>query len=82
MHDFLQEVADRIAVIPTNEDLCDSAAAFMRASAQPKYSYHVSGGPPARGHSWLQHAGRCRAFIARAECRATVSLFLPHQPPC
>ena len=42
MSDFKKEVAERIAAIPTNRQLCESAAAFMRASAAPKYSYNFS----------------------------------------
>lgn len=36
------EVEERIAEISTNEEIRDSAAAFMRASIIPKYSYNFS----------------------------------------
>lgn len=42
MNDFQKEVAARIAAIPTDKTLCDAAAAFMRASTTPKYSYNFS----------------------------------------
>jgi cephalosporin hydroxylase len=42
MNDYYQDVADRIAGIAMNDELCDSAAVFMRASTQPKYSYNFS----------------------------------------
>lgn len=42
MSDFTKEVTERIAAIPANKALCESAAAFMRASTTPKYSYNFS----------------------------------------
>ena len=42
MSDFNKEIADRIARIPANRELCSAAAAFMRASTLPKYSYNFS----------------------------------------
>lgn len=40
MNDFQQEVTERIAAISADKQLCESAAAFMRASTTPKYSYN------------------------------------------
>ena len=40
MSDFKNEVAERITAIPTDKYLCETAAAFMRASTTPKYSYN------------------------------------------
>src|SRR6266478_2632477 len=40
--DFNREVADRIAGYEANDELRSAAAAFMRASTQPKYSYNFS----------------------------------------
>ena len=42
MSDFQNEVAERIAAIPANQELCETAAAFMLASTMPKYSYNFS----------------------------------------
>lgn len=42
MSNFQKEVAERIAAISANKQLCESAAAFMRASAPPKYSYNFA----------------------------------------
>lgn len=42
MNDFKKEVAERIAAIPANEQLCKIAAEFMNASTRPKYSYNFS----------------------------------------
>ena len=42
MSDFQKEMAERIAAIPANKKLCETAAAFMRASTMPKYSYNFS----------------------------------------
>lgn len=42
MSDFQKEVAERISAISANKELCESAAAFMRASTTPKYSYNFS----------------------------------------
>jgi len=39
---FEEEVQERIAEISTNEELVDSAHAFMVASVNPKYSYNFS----------------------------------------
>lgn len=40
MSDFKKEVAERIAAIPINKNLCDTAAVFVHASAMHKYSYN------------------------------------------
>jgi cephalosporin hydroxylase len=40
MTDFKKEVAERISSIPINKHLCDTAAAFVHASAMQKYSYN------------------------------------------
>lgn len=40
MNEFQKEVAERINAIPSDEALCESAEAFMRASTIPKYSYN------------------------------------------
>ncbi|MGZ8158601.1 MAG: cephalosporin hydroxylase family protein [Methylobacter sp.] len=42
MSDFQKEVVERIAAIPADKQLCESAAAFMNASTMPKYSYNFS----------------------------------------
>ena len=42
MSDFQKEMEERIAAIPANKKLCETAAAFMRASTMPKYSYNFS----------------------------------------
>lgn len=42
MSDFQKEVMARIAAIPADKQLCETAAAFMRASTQPKYSYNFA----------------------------------------
>lgn len=42
MNDFKKEVAERIAAIPANTQLCKIAAEFMTASTRPKYSYNFS----------------------------------------
>lgn len=42
MHDFQDEVAERVAAIPANKQLCATAAAFMRASVIPGYSYNFA----------------------------------------
>jgi cephalosporin hydroxylase len=40
--EFTKEVADRIAGYEANDELRSAAAAFMRASTEPKYSYNFS----------------------------------------
>lgn len=40
MTEFKKELAERIESMPDNKELCDSAAAFMRTSTEPKYSYN------------------------------------------
>src|SRR5271170_4381538 len=40
MGDFNSEMAERIAAIRTNQELCGPAAQFMRASIAPRYSYN------------------------------------------
>jgi cephalosporin hydroxylase len=40
MGDFEKEVAERIAAISTDQQLCESATAFLNASAISKYSYN------------------------------------------
>ena len=42
MNDFQKEVATRIAEIPANKKLCETAAAFMLASTGPQYSYNFA----------------------------------------
>lgn len=42
MGDFEKEVTERIAAIPTDQKLCESATAFLNASAISKYSYNFS----------------------------------------
>ena len=42
MGDFEKEVAERIAAIPVNKQLCESATNFVNASAISKYSYNFS----------------------------------------
>lgn len=42
MYEFDKEVAERIARMGANAELKAAAAAFMRASTQPKYSYNFS----------------------------------------
>jgi cephalosporin hydroxylase len=41
-NDFRNEVVTRIAAMPANRELCESAATFLRASTEPKYSYNFS----------------------------------------
>jgi cephalosporin hydroxylase len=47
MISFEKEVSDRISEAPHNKELCDAAAAFIKASTVPKYSYnfHWQGRP-------------------------------------
>lgn len=40
MNDFRKEVAARIAAVPANKQLRETAAAFMSASTRPQYSYN------------------------------------------
>ncbi len=42
MSEFRQEVAARVAEIPSNIELCDSAKLFTRASISSKYSYNFA----------------------------------------
>ena len=42
MTEFEQEVIARITAITSNQGICDAAAAFMRASTLPKYSYNFT----------------------------------------
>lgn len=42
MNNFQKEVAARIAEIPANTKLCETAAAFMLASTGPQYSYNFA----------------------------------------
>ncbi len=42
MSDFSREVAQRIADIPNNRQLCEGAATFARASVIARYSYNFS----------------------------------------
>lgn len=42
MNDFQKEVAERVSAMPANKQLSETAAAFMRASTEPKYSYNFS----------------------------------------
>jgi len=42
MNEFQREIAERISAVPTNKQLCDAAAAFVLASAGPKYSYNFA----------------------------------------
>jgi cephalosporin hydroxylase len=42
MSDYQKEVAERIAAIKANKQLCEAAAAFMHASTMPQYSYNFS----------------------------------------
>lgn len=42
MHDFQDEVAERISVIAEDKILCDAGSAFMHASAMLKYSYNFT----------------------------------------
>jgi len=42
MNDFQMEVAERIAAIPADKQLCEAAASFMRTSTTPKYSYNFT----------------------------------------
>ena len=42
MGDFEKEVAERIAAIPVDKQLCESATNFVNASAISKYSYNFS----------------------------------------
>jgi cephalosporin hydroxylase len=40
--DFKEEVSERIAAVPSDKQLCASAAAFMRASILSNYSYNFA----------------------------------------
>ena len=42
MSEFQREVAERVAAVPTDKHLCETAAAFLNASATAKYSYNFS----------------------------------------
>jgi cephalosporin hydroxylase len=42
MNNFQKEVAERVNAIPSDKELSEIAAAFMRASTGPKYSYNFS----------------------------------------
>lgn len=42
MTDFQKEVAERTAAFQSEKQLCEAAAAFMRASTVPKYSYNFA----------------------------------------
>ncbi len=42
MNDFQKEVAERVAAVPEDKHLCETAASFLRASAASKYSYNFS----------------------------------------
>lgn len=42
MHEFQQEVADRIAGFPAQKELSEAGSVFMHASTLPKYSYNFS----------------------------------------
>ncbi len=42
MNDFKNEIKERISAMSTNESLLDTAAAFMRETTKPKYSYNFS----------------------------------------
>lgn len=42
MNDFQKEVAERIAAMPHNKNLNETAAVFLLASTRPKYSYNFS----------------------------------------
>ena len=42
MSDFQKETADRVSAVPNDKTLRETAAAFMRASTGPKYSYNFS----------------------------------------
>lgn len=42
MDDFQRQEAQRVAAISTDRRLCETAASFMRASIQPKYSYNFT----------------------------------------
>ena len=42
MSDFQKEMADRVSAISNDKALSETAAAFMRASTGPKYSYNFS----------------------------------------
>lgn len=42
MSEFQKEVAERVAAVPTDKHLCETAAAFINASATAKYSYNFS----------------------------------------
>jgi len=42
MNDYQKEVAIRIAEIPANNKLCETAAAFMLAATAPQYCYNFS----------------------------------------
>ena len=45
MNDHQKEVAARIAKIPANKKLCETASDFMIASADVQYSYNFSWQP-------------------------------------
>ena len=42
MSDFQKEVEERVSAIPSDKELCETAAAFMLASTGPKYSYNFA----------------------------------------
>ena len=42
MNNFQKEVTERVSGIPSEKALCETAAAFMRASTGPKYSYNFA----------------------------------------
>ena len=42
MSSFQKEVAERVAAIPADKHLCETAASFIRASAASKYSYNFA----------------------------------------
>jgi len=42
MSDFSKEVADRIADVPNQKEMCQAAREFMRTTTQPKYCYNFS----------------------------------------
>jgi hypothetical protein len=37
MNDFQKEVAERVNAMPGDKELCETAAAFMRVSTEPKH---------------------------------------------
>ena len=53
MNYFQKEVAERVAGIPANKHLCETAAAFMCASTGPQYSYNFTW----QGRSIIQYPG-------------------------